>query len=48
MAGGTITDSRGFSLASDKRSALLDVGEVFRMLRNQSEVELFLEWEVAQ
>jgi hypothetical protein len=46
VAGGAITASRGFTVAGDKQSALLDVDEIFRMLRDQSEVELFLEWEV--
>jgi hypothetical protein len=48
VAHGTVTASRGFTVASDKHSALLDVGEIFQLLRNQSEVELFLEWELGE
>jgi hypothetical protein len=45
---GTITASRGFTVASDKASALLDVREILQLLRNQSDVEIFLEWEVTE
>ena len=47
VAGGQIIASQGFSVASDKRSALLDPTEIDELLRSNSEqVELFLEWEL--
>src|SRR5262245_21796591 len=47
VAGGQITNARGFTIASDKRSALLDNLQLREWLRTEREkIELFLEWEV--
>jgi hypothetical protein len=45
---GKIVDARGFTVASDKQSALLAPEEIDRLLRaSQGKVELYLEWEVS-
>lgn len=47
LAHGSIVAERGFTVASDKQSALLDGDEIEQILRTASgTVELFLEWEV--
>jgi hypothetical protein len=44
---GSITDSRGFVVANDKQSALLDRAEIDNMLHAETgEAELFLQWEI--
>ena len=46
VAGGQIIASRGFTVAGDKRSALLEPSELLALLKRKPVVELFLEWEV--
>lgn len=47
VVNGSIVAERGFTVASDKQSALLDGDEIEQLLRNgNGTVELFLEWEV--
>jgi len=47
VAGGQILAARGFIIASDKRSALLDNEQLREWLSTEREkIELFLEWEV--
>ena len=46
VAGGRIVASRGFTVAADKRSALLEPSELLALLQKEQVVELFLEWEV--
>jgi hypothetical protein len=46
VAGGKILASRGFTVAADRRSALLEPNEIRALLRVQEQVELYLEWEV--
>jgi hypothetical protein len=48
VVNGSITVARGFLVAGDKQSALLDLGKIAEILQGQKkgEVELFLEWEV--
>jgi len=49
VAGGTITGVRGFVVARDRRSALLDPSEIAELLQaNGGKTELFLDWEVTQ
>lgn len=46
---GKITDATGFLISEDKQSALLDLDEIFSLLRaGKGNAELFLEWEVAK
>jgi hypothetical protein len=46
---GSITDSRGFVVANDKQSALLDRAEIDNMLHAETgETEVFLEWEIGR
>jgi len=46
---GSITSARGFAVASDKQSALLDLSEVAKLLQaNGGKAELFLDWEVTR
>ncbi|MBI5760086.1 MAG: hypothetical protein HZA46_16335 [Planctomycetales bacterium] len=46
IASGQIIASQGFTVASDKRSALLDPAKIDELLQtNREQVELFLEWE---
>jgi hypothetical protein len=48
VIGGRIVACQGLTVADDKRSALLSVDEVARLLRkNPDRLELFIEWEVA-
>ncbi|MBI4605232.1 MAG: hypothetical protein HY721_24990 [Planctomycetes bacterium] len=48
VSGGRIVASRGFTVAEDKRSALLDVGAVQDLLRaGAGQVEISLEWELS-
>lgn len=47
MVGGKIMDARGFTVASDKQSALLEPKAILELLKSQREVEAFIEWEVA-
>ena len=48
VSGGQIIDSRGFTVAGDKRSALLNPEELRDLIRTKREkVELFIEWELA-
>jgi hypothetical protein len=47
VAGGRIVNTRGFTVASDKQSALLEPKAVLELLRKQPQIEVFLEWEVA-
>lgn len=47
VASGSIVAERGFTVANDKQSALLDGDEIEQLLRKgNGTVELFLEWEV--
>lgn len=47
VAGGQILSARGFIVAADKRSALLDNDQLREWLRTEREkIELFLEWEL--
>lgn len=49
VAGGKIIASRGFVVAADKRSCLLDTVQIDDLLRDRTEqLELFVEWEVDQ
>jgi hypothetical protein len=47
VAGGRIVDSRGFTVAADGRSALLEPGRILTLLQKEKKVEVFLEWELA-
>lgn len=48
VAGGRIVDSRGFTPASDRRSALLEPRRIHDLVaRAEKDVEVFLEWELA-
>jgi hypothetical protein len=48
VANGTIERARGFTVASDRRSALLALDEIAELVRaDPRRVELFLEWRVA-
>ena len=48
VSGGLIINSRGFTIATDKRSALLEPAEIRAQIEaKQEKVELFLEWELA-
>ncbi len=47
VVGGRIVDARGFTVARDRRSALLEPVEIRELLRDAGEsLELFLEWEI--
>jgi hypothetical protein len=47
VLGGEITASRGWTVASDKRSALLALDEIAELLRTSPDrIEVLLEWEV--
>jgi hypothetical protein len=46
VAGGRIVEARGFTVASDKQSALLEPKAILQLLRSQPKLEVFLEWEV--
>lgn len=46
VAEGKIVDSRGFTVAGDKQSALLEPKAILEMLKTKREVEVFLEWEL--
>ena len=47
VIGGKIVTSQGWTVASDKRSALLSLNEIARLLRNSPDrIELFIEWDV--
>jgi hypothetical protein len=47
VAGGQIVDSRGFTVAADKHSALVEPAEIRDLLQKRPEnLELFLEWEL--
>ena len=46
--GGKIMDARGFNIASDGQSALLDVDEISSLLRaSNGDIEIFVQWEVS-
>jgi len=45
VVGGRITAVRGFAVAADRRSALLDLAEIGDLMQGGA-TELFLEWEV--
>ena len=48
VPGGQIVDSQGFTVAADKRSALLEPAEIRSLFQSgREQVELFLEWELA-
>lgn len=47
VAGGTIEDARGFTVAGDRQSALLEVREILEALRGQRQYEAYLVWSVA-
>lgn len=47
VTGGFITASRGFTVAGDKQSALLDMAEISEVLRMEpGESEFYLEWDL--
>jgi hypothetical protein len=47
VVGGEIVASKGWTVASDKHSALLSLDEIARLLRNSpNRIELFIEWQV--
>ena len=47
VARGRIVNSRGFTVAADRRSALLEPREIQDLIaRAENDVELFLEWEL--
>jgi hypothetical protein len=46
VTGGKITDARGFTVAEDKQSALLEPTAILDLLRTQRKAEAFIEWEV--
>lgn len=49
VAGGTIVEARGFVVATDKQSALLDTRQIDELLRHATgPFELFLTWELAE
>ena len=49
VAGGTITGARGFAVANDKQSALLDPSEIAKLLQaHDGKAELYLDWDVTQ
>lgn len=49
VAGGSITGARGFAVASDRQSALLDLSEIAKLLQAEGgKAELYLDWEVTQ
>jgi hypothetical protein len=49
VTGGSIVNARGFTVAGDKQSALLDLGEIAKILQTSGpKAELYLEWEVSQ
>jgi hypothetical protein len=43
---GKIVGAKGFSVARDRQSALLEPGAILEALRTKREVEAFLEWDV--
>jgi hypothetical protein len=46
---GAITASQGWTVASDKRSALLALDEIAELLRTSPEgIEIFIEWDVKE
>jgi hypothetical protein len=50
VAGGRIVDSRGFTVAADGRSAVLEPRRILALVhaaREKEKVEVFLEWELA-
>jgi hypothetical protein len=48
VTGGSIVDARGFVVAADKQSALLDQKEIEELLRDaRGQFEIFLVWELA-
>ena len=47
VVGGEIVASNGWTVASDKHSAILSLDEIARLLRNSpNRIELFIEWQV--
>jgi hypothetical protein len=48
VTGGSITAARGFTVAADKQSALLDGSAIDAVIRTGGDSELFLEWEVTR
>ncbi len=49
VIGGRIVDARGWTVSSDRRSALLSRVEIARLLRSRPDkIELFIEWDVAE
>jgi hypothetical protein len=47
LSAGTITAARGFIVAGDKQSALLDSRAIDEIIRTTGKGELYLEWEAA-
>jgi len=46
VARGTIVAAKGFTIARDRQSALLEPAAILEVLRTQPQVEAWLEWEV--
>ncbi len=47
VVGGKIVDARGFAVAADKQSALLEPKAILELLKNRRQIEAFIEWELA-
>jgi hypothetical protein len=47
LVSGSITAARGFTVARDKQSALLDARAIADIMLKGGKGELYLEWEVA-
>lgn len=48
ISAGKIRDARGFTIASDGQSALLDVDEISSLLRTgNGDIEIFVQWDVS-
>jgi len=49
VANGSITAARGFTVASDKQSALMNLSEILEVLKDQQgQAQFSIEWDVAQ
>jgi hypothetical protein len=46
VSGGRIVESRGFTVAADRRSAVLEPKRILTLLQKEKKVEVFLEWEL--
>ena len=46
VTGGKIVEARGFTIAGDKQSALLEPSAIEQLAREQREFEIYLAWEI--